>query len=166
MSDPVEIVKYNPEWPRLAEQEIALLRAFMTPSVFPVVEHIGGTAIPGHDSKPVIDILISARDMMQAQKFTTQLIGAGYKFIEAASTDDYFFFVKGSPRTHHIYMLADGDEEVTKKIAFRDILRKNKSLAQEHQDLKYKLAEQFRNDRVAFTNGKAASVDKILKAAS
>ena len=164
MSDPVEIVKYNPEWPRLAAQEISALRRFMTVADFPVIEHIGGTAIPGHDSKPVIDILIAAANMNDARRLMAQLAGAGYKFMEAASSDDYFFFVKGSPRTHHIYMLADGDEEIAKKISFRDILRQNKSLAREHQDLKYKLAAQFRDDRIAFTNGKAGSVEKILRA--
>ena len=56
--EPIEVVDYDPAWPRWFEQERErLLRVLGERAVS--VEHIGSTAVPGLTAKPVIDILVS-----------------------------------------------------------------------------------------------------------
>src|SRR6478752_4393271 len=53
----VEIVPYDPAWPRLFEEERQALIDAIGPWLTGPVEHIGSTAIPGLAAKPVIDIM-------------------------------------------------------------------------------------------------------------
>ncbi len=76
------------------------------------------------------------------------------------------YFVKGDPTTHHLHIVEIDSEEWTKNITFRDALRKNKDLAKEYAELKLSLAEKFKYDRVAYTDGKTDFVNYILKLAN
>jgi GrpB-like predicted nucleotidyltransferase (UPF0157 family) len=56
IDEPVELSPYDRSWPRLARAEVARLR-----QVLPVharLEHIGSTAVPGCESKPIVDLLV------------------------------------------------------------------------------------------------------------
>jgi GrpB-like predicted nucleotidyltransferase (UPF0157 family) len=47
-------------------------------------------------------------------------------------------------------------------LAFRDALRADALLAREYGDLKRSLAEQFREDREAYTEAKGAFIQRVL----
>ncbi|QBP89487.1 hypothetical protein FORC81_p003 (plasmid) [Escherichia coli] len=56
----IEIMEYNPDWTKNFEEEkIKLLHFFGSHAV--AIEHIGSTAIPNQRAKPVIDILLAFR---------------------------------------------------------------------------------------------------------
>ena len=56
----IEIMEYNPDWTKNFEEEkIKLLHFFGSHAV--AIEHIGSTAIPNQRAKPVIDIFIAFR---------------------------------------------------------------------------------------------------------
>jgi GrpB-like predicted nucleotidyltransferase (UPF0157 family) len=52
----VAIAPADPRWPALAADEIARLRGALGPDVR--IEHVGSTAVPALDARPVIDLLI------------------------------------------------------------------------------------------------------------
>ena len=55
--EPVHIVAYDPSWPALfAEERNRILQA--VGQWAEEVEHVGSTAIPGLDAKPVIDFIV------------------------------------------------------------------------------------------------------------
>lgn len=54
--------------------------------------------------------------------------------------------------------------ELKRRVAFRDILRSDAALAMQYGRLKQELAERFRYDRQAYTDGKTAFVEQVLKA--
>ena len=54
--EPVYVVPYDPRWSTLFEQERARIEAAIQPWVV-AVEHIGSTAVPRLDAKPVIDVM-------------------------------------------------------------------------------------------------------------
>ena len=70
------------------------------------------------------------------------------------------------PRTHHVHMLELDNIEWRRLILFRDALRSDAALVAEYSRLKGRLAEQFPNDRVAYTDGKAAFVNRVIDAAA
>ena len=57
MSRVIEVVDYNPVWIAAFEEEAAILTAVFGQRVIEV-HHIGSTAVPGLDAKPIIDILV------------------------------------------------------------------------------------------------------------
>src|SRR5215210_6832633 len=58
MAEPVYVVPYNPLWPSLFSLERSHVEAVVGPWV-ETIEHVGSTAVPGLDAKPVIDYLRS-----------------------------------------------------------------------------------------------------------
>lgn len=57
MSRVIEVVGYDPAWIAAFEKEAAILNAVFGLRVIEV-HHIGSTAVPGLDAKPIIDILV------------------------------------------------------------------------------------------------------------
>ncbi|MEJ7873081.1 MAG: GrpB family protein, partial [Rubrobacteraceae bacterium] len=61
----MSVVPYDPVWPHLFALERSRVEAVAGPWV-ETVEHIGSTAVPGLDAKPVIDLLVSVRNIRDA----------------------------------------------------------------------------------------------------
>ena len=79
MSEVLEIVAYNPDWPRLFEEE----RVSLLPLIGQYVEdiqHTGSTSVPGLAAKPVIDILIAVRALALVEKCVGPIEGRGYGY--------------------------------------------------------------------------------------
>ena len=55
--EPVHLVAYDPSWPALFVQERNRILEAAGQWV-EKVEHIGSTAIPGLDAKPVVDLMV------------------------------------------------------------------------------------------------------------
>jgi GrpB-like predicted nucleotidyltransferase (UPF0157 family) len=51
---PLELSRYDLLWPRLYNEEAALVAKALAPVV--AVEHVGSTSVPGLAGKPTIDI--------------------------------------------------------------------------------------------------------------
>jgi GrpB-like predicted nucleotidyltransferase (UPF0157 family) len=80
------------------------------------------------------------------------------------------FFVKGMPpfgpkRTHHVHV-TELDGEMWQRLAFRDYLRANPTEAETYERIKRSLAADHPTDRAAYTNGKSAYVESIMRKAS
>lgn len=54
---PIVLVAYNPDWSEWANKEIINLSALLK-DYCPIINHIGSTAIPNIQAKPIIDILV------------------------------------------------------------------------------------------------------------
>ncbi|MBB3049389.1 GrpB-like predicted nucleotidyltransferase (UPF0157 family) [Prauserella isguenensis] len=57
----VEIVDYDPEWPRRFARRAAELRELLGERAR-LIEHIGSTSVPGLAAKPVVDIVVGIDD--------------------------------------------------------------------------------------------------------
>ena len=163
---PIEIVPYDPSWPGRFEQERESLRQILSAWLAGPIEHIGSTAIPGLAAKPVIDIMAGVHSLE-----------ASRPAIEAAATLDYCYFpyqadrkhwfCKPSPafRTHHLHLVPVNSCEWIRPIAFRDYLRGHPSVAAEYETLKRTLAQQFRDDREAYTAAKRPFIEAVTEKA-
>ena len=54
---PIILTPHNPQWAIWAKDEIGLLSDLLS-SYNPIINHIGSTAIPEIQAKPIIDILV------------------------------------------------------------------------------------------------------------
>jgi GrpB-like predicted nucleotidyltransferase (UPF0157 family) len=159
----VEVVPYDPTWPRRFAEERRLLEDVLAPWLEGGIHHVGSTAVPGLAAKPVIDILAGVRDREESRAAFDSLAALGYCYF-AYRVDEMHWFCKPSPafRTHHLHLIEPGHPRFAAEIAFRDALRAHPETAAEYEALKLRLAERYRDDREAYTEGKTAFVEAVM----
>ncbi|MBL8709115.1 MAG: GrpB family protein [Rhodospirillaceae bacterium] len=168
--DEIELVAYDPRWPRLFAEEETRLRRALDPKLILDIQHFGSTAIPDLSAKPIIDILIAVPSLGAAREsFVAALDTLGYAFWADNPKQDRLFFVKGLPpapaRTHHVHV-AEPDAEPWRRLPFRDYLRTHPEAADQYETLKRSLAARYREDREAYTAAKEDFVREILARAA
>jgi GrpB-like predicted nucleotidyltransferase (UPF0157 family) len=171
MTDEIELVTYDPSWPRLFDEERALLARILPVDQVLSIEHAGSTAIPGLAAKPIIDIFIAVRSIEAARTALVGPIeGIGYVYWAENPNKDRMFFVKGMPpygdrRTHHIHVFEPTSEFFRRALAFRDYLRAHPDEAEQYRQLKQELAQRHRSDREAYSRAKDSYVLAVVEMA-
>ena len=169
LRDEIEIVDYDPDWPRLFEVEARYLRAVLPAGSIGRVEHFGSTAIPGMPAKPIVDMLIETRSLEETQQLIVpELESRGYDYFWRTDVPaPYSWFIKRDERgrrTHHLHMDEAGSS-LWERLLFRDYLREFPFEARLYDELKRRLAREHRKDRIAYTQGKTDFVVSMTEAA-
>ena len=173
VQEDVTISQYNPDWPQMFELEKEHLLSCLPNELIKRIEHFGSTAVPSLSAKPIIDMLVEVTSLEETkQKIVPILKGQGYDYFWRPTFGDdtppfYAWFIKRDSkgnRTHHIHMV-ENDFEHWERLLFRDYLIEYPDVAQEYQDLKLRLANDYPNDRIAYTNGKTEFIVRIIKIA-
>ena len=162
--DEVVLAAYDPSWPEVFVGEAEAIRQVLG-DVLVGIEHVGSTSIPGLASKPVIDIVVSVTPLMAGTARVPVLEALGYDCRGENGIPGRLFFRKGLwefKRTHHLHLVEAGHEQWTSMLLFRDYLRSHPGDARRYEELKRALAEKFRDNRSAYTNGKADFVQAVL----
>jgi GrpB-like predicted nucleotidyltransferase (UPF0157 family) len=161
---PVNIVDYNPHWPKLASIELKNIIKIVGKDKVSRIEHIGSTAVPGLCAKPTIDFLLEILDITNCDLLIKKLQKIGYQFIHRPEKPPpHMMFAKGysgsgiTGQTFHIHVRYTGDWD---EIVFRDYLIKNQSVTDEYSRLKRKLADEFKHDREKYTDSKTTFIKK------
>ncbi len=160
----VELVPYTAEWGRIFERDRASLQAALGDRVLDI-QHVGSTSIPGIVAKPIIDIGIAIRNFEQAVVCIEPIEGLGYEYRGENGIPRRHFFVKGDPRTHHVHVNEVDGRDWENQVFFRDYLIQHPGMAQEYAALKLELAQRFPMDRLAYLDGKAAFIERVLRLA-
>lgn len=151
-------------WHQLFAEEEARLREVIGEHVV-AIEHIGSTAICGLSAKPIIDVAAAVHETADAGKCVKPLENIGYEYRGESGIAGRYYFVKGEPRTHHLHMVGSGSDLWRSHLSFRNYLRQNRAVAEEYERLKRDLAEKYKRDREAYTEGKATFIEEVLKKA-
>jgi len=161
----IEVIEYDPIWPRLFEEERSLLIQTLG-EVAIGIHHIGSTAVPGLAAKPIIDILIEVTDVVALDALNQNIEAIGYEPRGESGIPRRRYFKKGGDnRTHHVHAFTQGDLNVTRLIAVRDYLRVHPDVAQEYGEQKKDVAARCDNDIDRYCDGKDAYM-KIVEAAA
>ena len=165
--EPVRIDVHDPDWPARYEQERAALEEVLGESITGGIHHVGSTAVPGLDAKPIIDILVGVKDLQSARAYIEPLAKLDYMYAPYR-TEEMVWFCKPHParRTHHLHLVQTGSPRFQAELAFRDYLRSNPEAAGEYASLKRRFAAQFEHDREAYTAAKRSFVDAIVRRAN
>ena len=173
VQEEVYLVPYDPRWPELFEQERLHLLSCLPSNLIRRIEHFGSTAIPGMTAKPVIDMLVEVSSLEETKKHIVPVLEAlGYDYFWRPVRGDntppfYAWFIKrdtNGKRTHHIHMV-EAHFDLWDNLLFRDYLIAYPDVAGEYGELKLKLAAMHRNDRVAYTEAKAAFILDVTEKA-
>ena len=169
MSRVIEVVHYDPVWIAAFEKEAAILNAIFGARVIEV-HHIGSTAVPGLDAKPIIDILVVLDRTDDINSFDRAMEDAGYRVrgecLDAPipGTPGRFYFSKetNGVHSHHVHVCAKGHSEIFDKLAFRDYLRAHSNKAAAYGELKRRIAARYRFDNMGYMHAKDGFVKSTL----
>ena len=159
----VEIVAYNPTWPEEFQMERQALEAVLAPWLVGSIEHVGSTAVPGLVAKPIIDIMVGVESLEASRDAIPAAESLQYNYW-LYKAEVMHWFCKPAPnyRTHHLHLVPYGSWLRKARLCFRDSLRANDLLAEEYTALKQALAQKYRHDREAYTDGKSGFVLSVL----
>ena len=160
----IEIFRYDPVWAREFEKVRTELESSVGESILSV-EHVGSTSVPGLDAKPIIDILIGVEDFEQSLQLTPTLENLGFVYRPDDELPDRHYFprtIEGL-RRHHVSLAVPESRHFVNTVAFRDALRSSGVLMKAYASLKRELADEAREDRLKYLNGKTAFILKVLE---
>jgi len=167
MPKPVIIVEYNPEWPRLYEDEKLRIMGSIGHKIR-AIEHMGSTSVPGLGAKPIIDIIAGVGDSQTADECVTLLAGIGYDDVTPEPDNQDWFYCLGTGRLsvgYHLHLVRYGSDHWERHMIFRNYLRENPAVADEYFALKKDLAERFRDDRISYTEAKSKFISSVVDGA-
>jgi GrpB-like predicted nucleotidyltransferase (UPF0157 family) len=161
--EPIELSEYDRRWPGLFERERTALQGAIGGWASGGIHHVGSTAVPGLEAKPVIDILVGVEGLEVSRACFEPLAGLGYLYAPYRSKEMHWF-CKPHPsrRTHHLHLVPTGSDRFADELGFRDRLRADPDTARAYAKLKRELATRFRDDREAYTDAKREFIAGIL----
>ncbi len=160
----VRVVAYDLGWPGLFEQERRVLHEHIGHLVLDI-QHVGSTAVPGLDAKPIIDIAVAVASVAVIPQCRQPLGALGYIDQGDAGQDGGYLFVKESTpdvRTHHLHLVAIDDPQWRTYLLLRDRLRTDATLRTGYARLKRALQQQFAQDRKGYTAAKHDFIRGVL----
>lgn len=159
---PIFLTPPNLDWQEWANEEIQELAALLK-DYSPIINHIGSTAIPNIQAKPIIDILVELNTDTDWSRIKERMETAGYICMFVSETR--MSFNKGytphgyADRVFHIHIHAIGDND---EILFRNYLIAHPEAAKQYERLKLSLLPKYRHDRDRYTDAKSEFVRKIV----
>lgn len=162
----IEVVPYDPRWREMYRTEAARIAAIFGAELI-AIHHIGSTAVPGLNAKPIIDMMPLVRHIERVSNFDPAMIQLGYEPLGENSIPGRRFFVRGGDlnRTHHVHTYQPDHPEVARHLDFRDYLIAHPREARRYAQIKAELARQFPHDIDAYMAGKDAFIKDTIRQA-
>ena len=158
----VQLQPHDPQWRVLAEETIRVLYDVFGDQVVDI-QHVGSTAIPGIQAKPIIDIAVGMRDMKAVFPLISVLEQRGFLHRGEDHPGQHLFVLGDTQRrTHHIHVTVWNSEAWNHYIRFRDYLNTFPEKAHLYESLKQQLAVQYPDNRKLYTAGKQTLIERML----
>jgi GrpB-like predicted nucleotidyltransferase (UPF0157 family) len=162
LASKVEIVDYNPAWPKIyaAEREILLAR---TDPHFVRFEHVGSTAIPGQRAKPIIDMMVAINKLDELAAFQAALVELGYELFDVGMHERYFFRKQAANgQVFHLHIIELSSWAERHERLMRDYLLEHPEAVVAYGELKAGLAKTYAEDSLAYTEAKTTFIQDIV----
>jgi GrpB-like predicted nucleotidyltransferase (UPF0157 family) len=157
MTSAFVVSPYCAEWPGVFRGIRDELHAVFSP-LSVAVEHIGSTSVPGLAAKPVIDVLLGAQSLSDIESRIDPLGELGYAYVSKYERQipmrRYFVKPPAASLRVHVHGVELGSSIWREHLMFRDALRGDPDLRAQYQMLKLQLAEEFADDKSAYTAAK------------
>ncbi len=160
---PIVLVPPNPQWIGWAKDEMELLSSILA-EYKPIINHIGSTAIPNIQAKPIVDILVEVLTDVKWIPIKDIMETNGYLCM--SESDNRLSFNKGytpagyADKVFHIHIHRKEDNN---EILFRDYLIAHPVAAKEYELLKQSLLPKFKHDRNGYTDAKTEFVKRTIE---
>jgi GrpB-like predicted nucleotidyltransferase (UPF0157 family) len=157
----IQVVDYDPQWPRLFEREAARIRAVLGERVVQL-EHVGSTSVPGLAAKPIIDVLLVVPDSGDEPAYVPDLEAAGYVLVIREPDWHQHRVLKGPDTDLNLHVYSPGCPEIERNLIFRERLRKDPVDRAHYQQVKRELAERDWTYVQQYADAKTEVVEAII----
>src|SRR6266516_4824446 len=158
---PIQIVDYDPEWPRLYKREAERVKSTLGDRVL-LIEHVGSTSVPGLAAKPKIDMLLVVANSADESAYVPALETAAYVLtIREPDWYEHRMF-KGPDTDINLHVFSSGCREIDRMLLFRDWLRSNESDRRLYERTKRELARNNWKYTQNYADAKTSVVEEIL----
>ncbi|WP_256005273.1 GrpB family protein [Pedobacter deserti] len=161
--DPITVVPYNPHWP---EQFVALSSKIQKclSGIIKDIHHVGSTAVPGLEAKPIIDIDIILFNLADIELAIAALNENGYYYLGEMGISGRHAFSDTNERSvaHNLYICDPHSPAFLNHIALRDHLRGSQEAREAYGNLKKQLASLHPFDIEQYVHGKTAFIADVL----
>ena len=153
----VNLVGYNPAWPRMAAQFSAQLEVLGP--LLAVVHHIGSTSVVGMVAKPVIDLMPLVADLAEFDRKQGDIEALGYAWHGEYGIEGRRFCTLADAdgtRIAQLHFYEQSSLHAKRQLAFRDYLRAFPDVAGAYVVEKRRACALFPNDSTAYSGEKGA----------
>lgn len=161
----VELHQHEIGWEENVALTIKRLKGIFG-SVAVDIQHVCSTSIIHIKAKPIIDIAVAVDSFDDVHSLIHELAKEGFHLSHHVVDNDLLFVcgdMEADTRTHHIHIVKTDSKEWQDYINFRDYLNACPSVAMEYENIKLRLMNEYRNNRLAYTEGKAEFIKKVLR---
>lgn len=163
----VQLYPHDPQWETIAVQTIQTL-ADIFGDIACDIRHVGSTSIRHICAKPIIDIAVAVRDLADVEQVIELMRAHGFHRKDVGHDAQVFFSAgdfERDIRTHHIHVVRHDGMEWRHYLNFTEYLNANVDVAMEYDALKRRLAQDYADNREAYTAGKAEFINYTLRKA-
>ncbi len=161
--------KYTASWRSDFEEIKAVINSALKNQNIQI-EHVGSTAIPNLDAKPIIDIDIIFTDLDSFEILKSALLKIGYYHNGDQGIPDREVFKRlgtlNHPvldtKAHHLYVCPSHSKALQRHLRTRDYLAKNETARKYYQEMKYTLAHEANQDRKVYATLKELRLNDFI----
>lgn len=163
------IEKYNSNWIQDFESIKSEIETGLKGLNFSI-EHVGSTAVPNLDSKPIIDVDVIYVEKSDFEKIKLAILNMGYYHNGNQGIEDREVFKRNKGLKHevldkikhHLYVCPIKSKALERHILSRNFLRNNDWARLKYQQMKYELAAKANQDRKKYAELKEISVNDFI----
>ena len=162
--DKVVVIPYQEAWTqRFQAMKERLEDILMKANIECDVWHVGGTAIPGMCSKPIVDVLVTVDD--EDMEIAPHALAREFYCLGECGRPGRYFFSDGDTEDDAVYIhLTTADNQVARdQLKLKDILLACPDKRAEYAALKHRLAGQYPHSRATYRLMKGAFIEKCLE---
>ncbi len=164
LDEQIEIAAYDPVWPDLFDTEKLQVKQALEDFAIQI-EHFGGTAVPGLDGRPVIDILVGVRRIELTTRHLTNLLALGYDEPGGGSAPRRFYLRKRGKVNVDLGIVPWDGTVWNNYLVFRDHLRADSKQADEYARLKRRLFDGGATTLTPYINQRRPYMTALMKRA-
>ncbi len=159
--EPIEFKAHNPDWAKEFDRQYVLLKTVLNECIT-AIHHVGSTAIPSIEAKPIIDIAVESSVYPPSDFIVDTLMGLDYVPRGNAGVAGRSWFSKGVPREINLHWCPENGKVVQSQVCFRDTLQADIALAREYEALK-KIASYGKHiDSAEYAAAKGSFIEMVL----
>lgn len=163
----VAVLPHRNEWDIAAQEIINKLKSILKDDIVDA-QHIGSTSIRSICAKPIIDIVVGVSSFERMMRHNDELMANGIVYRRKDHPGQHLYVCGDADndiQTHFIHVVIWGQKAWNDYVNMRDYLNDHEDKAKEYSDLKEGLANAYPEDRQAYTNGKSAFIEAIIRSA-
>lgn len=153
----IRVVAYNDAWPVRFQTERDRIASALDGDALRV-DHVGSTAVPGLQAKPIIDIDLTVEDPDNESSYLPRLVMVGYQL---RVREPGHRMLRTPQRDVQIHVCAKGGDWERRHLLFRDWLRHDERDRQAYGQLKASLARREWPDMNAYAAAKGPLIESI-----